>query len=280
MKKKIKDFKKDSKLDNSLVKEDLNLLLFSKDDKNHTNNNNIINKHDYEILSNNENNKLASPFDAYRNSAKINFDEKEIKKILKEIIHENDHYLICHIIKDKQKHHPNSLKNEIGVFRDTNGDLLQVVYGGEKGFKIPKHIMDIGANEGLSILSHNHLNGVVIPSLKDIKAITSYQSNYSPIYSPNKISLLVNYNVSKNKEIRREISNKYNKFIKNKEIEIQKLYPEKIVNIKSEYTGNELDKKLKDDYYRPYFAKHQENITKEINAMFKENDFALKLYIL
>ena len=197
MKKKIKDFKKDLKLDNSLLKVDSNHSLSPKKDENHTNDNDINNEDNYEILFNNETNKLASPFDVHINATKVNFNEKGIEKRLEKIMPEKDHYLIGYIIKDKENYYSSNLTNEIGVFRDNNVNLLQVVHGDKEGFKIPKYIKKIGIKDGLNILSHNHTNGLVIPPQTDIGSMTLLQSKYSPIYSPNKIGLLFNKNLSK-----------------------------------------------------------------------------------
>jgi len=225
-------------------------------------------------------NNLSSPFATHFKSKEENFNEKKIRRRLEEIIPERDYYLIDHIIKDKRYYFHNSLNGEVGVFRDNMGNLLQLVHGGKKGFTIPNYIMEIGTKNGLNIVSHNHINGLVIPSSKDIGSITLVKGKYNIIYSPNKTSLLFNSDISKNKLDKLRIVNKYDNFIKDKEFEIQKLYPEKTVKIKSSYGDNELDKKLNDDLYRSHFAKNQENIAKEINRLFKKNDFDLKLYIL
>jgi len=229
----------------------------------------------------NENSEeLESPFPSDQSTAETNFDEEKIRKQLEKIIPKKDYPLIDHIINDKQNYYHNSLKNEVGVFRGNKGNLLQVVHGDENGIKIPKYIVDIGFKDGVSIMAHNHTNGLIIPSQKDIASILLYQSNYNPAYSPNKTGLLVNINVSKNKENWEKIFNKYDKFIKDKELQIQKLYLDEIKKIKNNYTCKDLNKKLDDDIHRPYFVKNQVNIVKEINNMFKENNFELKLYIL
>ena len=165
------------------------------------------------------------------------------------------------------------------MFRDNKGNLLQVVHGDENGIKIPKYIVDIGLKDGVIIMAHNHTNGLIIPSQKDITSILLYQSNYNPAYSPNKTGLLVNINVSKNKENWEKIFNKYDKFIKDKELQIQKLYLDEIKKIKNNYTDKDLNKKLDEDIHRPYFVKNQVNIVKENNNMFKENNETVNLLV-
>lgn len=226
-----------------------------------------------------EENELASPFDTDLVTAEINFDDEKIREKLKEILPEKDHHLIKKIIDDK-KIFSNDLNYEKGVFRDKEGNLLEVFNGEKGGFDVPLHIIDTGAKDGLSIMSHNHMNGLVIPSLKDIKTVNLVQSKYNPIYSPNKTGLLINNNVSENKDIRREIANKYDRFLEDKKLEIQKLYPDKAKKIKDKFSGTHLEKKLDDELHRPYYVKNQNQIVKEINSIFKENNFDIKLYIL
>ena len=144
---------------------------------------------------------------------------------------------------------------------------------------IYNHIIKVGTKNGLSIVSHNHINGIVIPSLRDIRALILVQSKYSPIYSPNKTGLLVNTNVSENKDNRARIFNKYKKFIYDKNAKIEKLYPEETKRIRDNYRDKELEKRL-NDLYRPYYVKNQEKIASEINTVFKENNYGMKLYIL
>jgi len=224
--------------------------------------------------------RISSPFSNDFTLRADKFDVKKIRKKIKEIIPEKDYHLIDKIITDKSLF-PNNLTYEKGVFRDNAGNLLQLVYGGEEDFKIPKNILDIGSTYGLGIMSHNHMNGLVIPSPdKDIPSLIFVKSKYSPIYSPIKTGLLVNIDVSKNKKRWREIFNKYDKFFEDKKLEIQNLYPNETKKIRDSYIGEALDKKLDDDLHRPYFVNNQEEIVKEINSMFKENDFDLKLYIL
>ena len=139
--------------------------------------------------------------------------------------------------------------------------------------------MDIGTSEGLSILSHNHLNGLVIPSLKDIVSITSLQSKYSPIYSPNKTGLLINTNISKNQKNRSEISNSYYRFLEDTNSKVEKLHSEEVRKIRKNYNSKCVDNQL-DKLYRFYYIKNQEQIAKEINILFKLKNFNLKLYIL
>jgi len=224
---------------------------------------------------------ISSPFPTDEATSEENFDEKQVKKQLCSIIPIKDHHFIDHIINDKNNYYPNNLTIEKGIFRDTDkGMFLGVVNGTKDGFNIPKYVIDIGANNGLSIMSHNHINGLVIPSTKDMIWIPSLQSKYNPIYSPNKTGILVNSDVSLNNSIKEEIFNEYNEFMNEKEILIQKLYPEKTKILKDNYSGQKLKEKLKDDLYRPYFTKNHTSIAKEINKMFKENKFKLKLYIL
>jgi len=226
-------------------------------------------------------NELSSPFSSDFKLKEENFNEKKIKEQLQKIISEKDHHLIDYIIKDKEKYFPNNLKSEVGVFRDKiNGNLLAVAYEKNNELKIPKHVIDIGFNNGLSIISHNHTNGLTIPSIKDINSVCMYQSNYNPIYSPNKISLLINISFEKNQNNCKEITNNYNKFLEDKKHEIQRLYAYETKKLKDNYTDKTLDKKLNNDLYRPYFSKNQEIIAKEVNQMFKENNIGLKLYIL
>lgn len=221
------------------------------------------------------NNIISSPFSADSISTANNFDEEK----LKEILPEHDQYLIDNIIISKKYYFPNDLKIEKGVFRDNQGNLLQLLSGKKEGFNIPKYIMDIGVKEGLIIVSHNHINGLVIPSLKDIRTLILAQSKYNFIYSPNKTGLFVNENVSKNEINKNEISNKYEEFISNTKLKIEKLYPDYVKRIKSNYRSEKLEKRL-DDLYRSYYVQNQEKIAKEINILFKNNKHSLKLYIL
>jgi len=224
--------------------------------------------------------ELSSPFISDFKLKEENFNEEKIREQLQKIIPEKDHNLIDSIINDKKYYFPNNLTHENGVFRDIDkGNLLDVVNGKKDGFKIPEHIFKTGVTKGLSTMSHNHINGLVIPSKKDMLAIVSYQSKYNPIYSPNKTGFLTNNNVMKNERNWKKITAKYNNLIDNKNLEIEKLYPKKTANIKSNCSGDELKSKLEEDLYRPYFAKNQDNISKEVNKMFKENGFDLKLYI-
>jgi len=228
----------------------------------------------------NKENELSSPFGTNFKLKKVNFDEKKIRESLEEILDEKDQEIIDMIIEDKQ-YFPDNLTNEVGVFRDIKGNILEVFYGEKEGFNIPLHIMGTGAKKGLSIMSHNHANGLVIPSPeKDIVAMIFLKSKYCPTYSPNKTGLLVNSDVLKNKINWEEISNKYNKFFEDKKVEIQKLYTNETKKIKDNYTCKLLDKKLDDDLYRPYFVKNQDQIAKKINNMFKRNNFDLRFYIL
>lgn len=84
------------------------------------------------------------------------------------------------------------------IFRDNNVNLLELSSDEKEGFNMPNYIMDIKIKDGLSIISHNHTNGLVILSLKDISVIKLVKSKYNPIYSPNKTSVLVNENLLKN----------------------------------------------------------------------------------
>jgi len=251
--------------------------------KNHTNQTNNINhcvNQEYLNEKCEKPEELESPFPSDETTDESNFNEENVRKQLMSIMPEKDHYLINHIINDKKYYYSNNLTIEKGLFRDNNSNFLGVFDGEKKNFNIPSHIMRIAKNNGLSIMSHNHINGLVIPSQKDIFAFVSHKSNYSLLYSPNKIGLLVNNYSIKNKKSRYEIFNRYDKFMKDKEISIQKLYPEKTKILKEKYNKDKLRNKLENDLYRPYFTKNQENIAKEINSMFKENSFDLKLYIL
>lgn len=49
--------------------------------------------------------------------------------------------------------------------------------------------------------------------------------------------------------------------------------------MRSNYFGEKLDYQL-DKLYRSYYVNNQEKIVKNINKMFKVNNFDLKLYIL
>ncbi|MCL2687139.1 MAG: hypothetical protein FWE58_01215 [Methanobrevibacter sp.] len=69
--------------------------------------------------------------------------------------------------------------------------------------------------------------------------------------------------------------------MKDKQIEIQSLYPDKTKKIIAKFPEKKLrEKKLGNELYRPYFSKNQKQIVKEINIMFKENNFDLKFYML
>jgi len=223
---------------------------------------------------------LSSPFGTDKVTEKANFNEEKIRKQLKKIIPKEDYYLIDYIINDKEKFFPNSLTNEVGVFRYGGGKLLAIIHGKKDGFSISNYIIKIAVKDGMEVMSHNHINGLIIPSEKDIATLPLLQSKYNPIYSPDKMGLLINNNVSLNKNNKELIFNKYAKFMRDKELEIEKLYPEKASYIRSNFSGEELKDKLKKDLYRSYFAKNQESSAKEINKMFKENNFELKLYIL
>jgi hypothetical protein len=85
--------------------------------------------------------------------------------------------------------------------------------------------------------------------------------------------------VSKSKDSREAISNKYKQYIDTTNANIEKMYPDDAKRIRSNYSGDDLDKKLS-DLYRHYYVKNQEKVAKEINTLFKENNFDLKLYIL
>ena len=232
-------------------------------------------------LKENKENQLKSPFDSMFKSKEGNFDKEKIREYLKEIIPEKDYYIIDYIINDKKHFYPNDLTYERGIFRISGYvEFLKVVNGTKEGINVSKYLKEMGLNYGFIIMSHNHINGLIIPSKKDMISMISYKSNYSPIYSPDKTGFLVNNNVVKNQNNWENISNKYNNFIDNKKLEIEKLNPEKTAKIKSNYSETELKDKLENDLYRPYFTNNQKNITKEINIMFKVNNIGLKLYIL
>jgi len=274
----------DSKENKSLAIEDEDNSFFSNGAKNHTIQSNIINTAcDIEYLNEKGEKleELESPFPSDESAAETNFDEEKVRKHLTIILPEKDHHLIDHIINDKKYYYPNNLTIEKGIFRENGkGDLLDVVTGTKEGFTIHNHIKEIGTKNGLSTLGHNHINGLIMPSPdKDIFYLNLLKSRYSPIYSPNKTGLLVNSNPSKNQINIKKIDAKYNEFFDSKKHEIEKLYPEKVKNLKDKFSGNELDKRLADDLYMSYFGKNQVSIIKEINAMFKKNNFDLKLYI-
>ena len=224
-------------------------------------------------------NKLLSPFSTDFKEKKRIFDEEKIRKSLEKIMPEKDYHLIDYVINDKRYYFPNDLKIERGVFRENNGNLLEIVNGNEKGFDIPSNIVYIGTKTGLSMVSHNHLNGIPIPSKLDIASLPSLQSQYNPIYSPNKNGLLVNTNLVKNQENWKEISNKYNIFINNTNKKIEIIFPEEAIRIRNQYGKDMLQEKL-NDFYRPYYIENQDKIVENINCMFKDNGFQLKLYIL
>jgi len=226
-------------------------------------------------------NTMSTPFSSGFNSIISSFNENEIRKSLEQIIPKRDHHLIDHIINDKKHYYPNNLTHERGIFRAVNnGDLLGVANGIGDVIYLPKNLIKTGVSDGFSIMSHNHRNGLIIPSEKDFISMISYKSHYSPIYTPDKTGLLVNTNSSMNQKNWKNISDKYNDFMKDKKNYIEELYPEKAKILRNKYEGKDLDKKLEDVLYRPYFTKNQESITKEINNMFKEKGFNLNLYIL
>ena len=72
------------------------------------------------------------------------------------------------------------------------------------------------------------------------------------------------------------ISSKYENFIDATNVKIEKLYPEIFKRIKSNYAGDQVEKKL-NDFYRYYYVKNQKNIIKEINTIFENYD--VKLFI-
>jgi len=222
--------------------------------------------------------ELQSPFDSHPRNTETNFNEKEIKKRLKQIIPKKDHKFINHFINDKKYYFQNDLKVEKGVFRDNNSYLIGLVKGDEKGFNIPYEIKKRGIGEGLGSLTHNHPNGLIIPSLKDLKSMLIYRSKYNIIYSHDKNGLLINSDVLKNKENWKKISNIYDKFLEDTKTRIEKIYPKESKKIKTQYLGDELNNQL-DKIYRQYSVNNQEKIVKEINFMFKDNDFNLKIYI-
>jgi len=78
---------------------------------------------------------ISSPFFTDSSSISNKFDEKEIKEKLEETLYEEDYHLIDKIIEDK-KIFPNDLTYEKGVFRDNNGNLLEVFIGEKEGFYI------------------------------------------------------------------------------------------------------------------------------------------------
>lgn len=226
-----------------------------------------------------EENALFTPFSSDFIPSTPNFNKEKIKEKLLDLLPEKDHKFISHIINDKKYYFPDNLTIERGVFRDNNGNLLGLVVGDKKGFTLPSDIMSTGINHGFGIMSHNHVNGLVIPSKKDISTMILLQSYYSPIYSPDKSGLLVNNNVIENKKNWELISNKYIKFHEKIESKIERMNYKKTKKIRNTFKKNLLEEKL-GDLYRPYYVKNQYKIIGEINTLFRDNSFDLKFYIL
>lgn len=117
--------------------EDLNLNLKPQKNSDKPLSNNYNNNSPIEFKKEIDN-KISSPFSTDSISTTHNFDEEKIREKLQEILPTKNQHLLDKIIKDKKYYFPNDLKVEKGVFRDNEGNLIQVVYGNEKGFISPQ----------------------------------------------------------------------------------------------------------------------------------------------